>query len=201
MKELIGYFYKESLNLQLGLNDLEKLKQSKILFAERWFVEELLTCVQPVCAAMIVTKTGKILAVNKSSKSTGKFSPEKDKTLLYVGGHLDISDEKDDIFETFKSGLKREVHEELCLNLSDKLIKNPVVVYTPTGAKSSIHMGIIFPVVLEKELETSFTDGKCKFVDIKEVSKIDNLEEWSKIAFKEISKNNFSVLSVEDRAK
>lgn len=35
-----------------------------------------------------MTKSGKILTVNKTAKATGKISPEKDKTLLYVGGHL-----------------------------------------------------------------------------------------------------------------
>ena len=200
MKEKIGYIPMEKLNLKSGLNKIN-LDNSSILFGDREFVEQLKSFVQPICAAMILTKNGKILTVNKTAKSTGKISPEKDKTLLYVGGHLDISDENDDLFETFKSGMKREVLEELNLKISDKQIKNPVVVYTPTSTKSSRHMGIIFPVVVEKAFETSFTDGQCKFADLKDVAKIENLEDWSKIAFKEISKNGFSMLQIENRSK
>ena len=85
----------EKLNLKSGLNKIN-LDNSSILFGDREFVEQLKSFVQPICAAMILTKNGKILTINKTATSTGKISPEKDKTLLYVGGHLDISDKNED---------------------------------------------------------------------------------------------------------
>ena len=188
MKENIGYFYKEDLSLNMGLNDIAQLNR-RLLFADREFVENLSSCVQPIAAGIVMTKTGKILTVNKTKKSTGGVSPERDKTLLYVGGHISMEDEGQNTLETLIFGMKREINEELNIEIEDNQIKKPFLVYTPTSLKSSKHMGVLFPVVIEKECDLKFTDGKCMFIPFEKVREIENLEDWSSIVYKEIEKD------------
>ena len=118
--EKIGFIKKEETNLLHGLNSIEKLIKP-IEFDDREVVEERNDVVQPVCAGVVMTKSGKILTVNKTAKATGKISPEKDKTLLYVGGHLGFEDIAGDVVTTFKNGMKREILEEL--NFEIKKVK------------------------------------------------------------------------------
>ena len=126
------------------------------------------------------------MIINKNSKSTGKISPEKNKTLLYVGGHLDISDMSYSNIQTFTNGMKREIAEELGLEVKDVETNNPILTYTPISEKSAKHLGVIFPIVIEKSFDTTFTDGKCKFVDIDSLNNITNFESWSEIILNEI---------------
>lgn len=165
--EKIGYINKSCLFLKNGLNLIEKLKDVEIQYGYRDIVEKRGDIVQPVCAGVIITKDNKILIVNKSAKLTGKKSPEKDKTLLYVGGHLDISDIANSNMITFANGMKREILEETGHNVKDLEINEPILIYTPKTANSAKHLGAVFPLMIEKTFDITFTDGKCKFVDLK----------------------------------
>ncbi len=184
--EKIGYIDKGSLILTSGLNSIDRLKNIEIHYGYRDIVEERKDVVQPVCAGVIITKDNQILIINKNSKSTGKISPEKDKTLLYVGGHLDISDMSNSNTQTFTNGMKREIAEELGLEVKDAETNNPILTYTPISEKSAKHLGVIFPIVIEKSFDTTFTDGKCKFVEIDSLENITNFESWSEIILNEI---------------
>lgn len=184
--EKIGYIHKNKISLQNGLNSIEELKNVEIQYGYRDVVEELNEVVQPVCAGVIITKGNQILIINKNSKSTGKTSPEKNKTLLYIGGHLDIFDMSNSNIQTFTNGMKREILEELGLEVKDIETNNPILTYTPISEKSAKHLGVIFPIVIEKSFDTTFTDGKCKFVDIDSLNNIINFESWSEIILNEI---------------
>ena len=184
--EKIGYINKGNLNLTSGLNSIDRLKNVKVQYGYRDIVEDRIDVIQPVCAAVIITKDNKILTINKNSKSTGKISPEKNKTLLYVGGHLDSSDESTSNMETFTNGMKREITEELGLEVKTFEVNSPILTYTPISEKSAKHLGIIFPIFIEKSFDTTFTDGKCKFVDIDSLNNITNFESWSEIILNEI---------------
>jgi len=183
--EKIGYINKKELNLISGKNSLESIL-TEIKFDEREIVEQFNHVVQPICAGTIITKTGKVLIVNKATKSTGKVSPEKNKTLLYVGGHLDSEDYTGCVYEALVHGMRREILEELGYKVKMEEIGKPIVVYTTITEKSAKHMGIIFQIIIEKEFDTNFTDGKCRFVKIEELNDIKNFESWSEIIFKEM---------------
>ena len=187
--EKIGYINKSEIHLTHGVNSIESIL-AEIQFGEREIVEEYSHVVQPVCAGAIITKTGKVLVVNKTAKSTGKISPEKNKTLLYVGGHLDSEDYTGCTYETLVHGMRREILEELGFKVKMEEIGKPIVTYTPTSEKSAKHMGIIFPVIIEKEFDTNFTDGKCRFFKIEELKSIKNFESWSEIILDEIILKN-----------
>lgn len=188
LMEKIGYIEKENITLKNGLNSIDRLKDVEIHYEYRDIVEKRLDVVQPVCAGVIITNDNKILIINKNSESTGKKDPEKDKTLLYVGGHLDISDFSKSNIETFINGMKREVLEELDYEIKDFEISNPILTYTPTSEVSAKHFGVIFPIKIEKPFDTTFTDGKCSFVDISSLHNITNFESWSEIILSEIIK-------------
>ena len=189
--EKIGYIAKDKLGLCDGLNSIEKLKYTKILFDYRSKIELRNDVVQPVCAGVIITKDGYVLTLCKTNKSAGK-SLEKNSTLLYVGGHLDIEDSCKSNINTFIKGMRREVLEEINIDIGNNNIYNPIVTYTPTTETSAKHFGVIFPVVIEKCFDISFIDGECKFMKIEELSRIKNLESWSEIILKEILKLNSS---------
>ena len=191
--EKIGYIKKDKVTCLNGINLRDgDLRELEIEYDYRDLVEERSDVVQPICAGVVMTKDNKILVINKSSKSTGKISPEKDKTLLYIGGHLDISDQTKTNLSTFLSGMKREILEEMNIKISDEDVGEPIVTYTPTSEKSAKHMGIIFPIILSHTFNTGFTDGKCRFVDIGSLNEINNFESWSEIILEEIVKKRFS---------
>ena len=141
--------------------------------------------VQPVCAGCIITANGEILVINKTAKSTGQISPEKNKSLFYIGGHLDEADFTNGaLLDTFRQGMQREIFEELGIVVETKF--EPMIIYTPINEKSQKHVGIIFPVVLEKAFEPKFTDGKAHFVEFDKLNKIENFESWSQIILENI---------------
>ena len=188
--EKIGYFEKRFANLQEGLNPYDKLEKIKINFDDRNTVEERNDVIQLVCAGVILTKNNQVMVINKTKNVTGNTSPEKNKTLLYVGGHLDILDFSKSNLETFTNGMKREILEELSLTIENSNIKFPIITYTPFNEKSAKHIGVIFPVVIDSPFETTFTDGKCHFVEISKLTNIKNFESWSQIILREIIQKN-----------
>ena len=184
--ELIGYFYKKQLPLLTNDNPTTNLEDINLYFDNRDIVELRDETVQPICAAVILTKDRHILVMKKSNHSAGNLSPEKNKSLLYLGGHLDINDLKYTNLDTFANGMMREVAEETNLEINHNQIRKPIICYSPLTEKSAKHIGIIFPVVLEKCVDISFSDGTCKFIHFTEIDKINNLEPWSKIILENI---------------
>ncbi len=183
--ERIGYIDKKSINLKNGINPFKEIEYASLEFDNRAFVEEKQSFVQPICAGVLFTEDGQVLTISKTNGATGEISPEKGKTLLYVGGHLDEVDYiKGNNLQTFFEGMKREIKEELNFEITTSL--SPIVVYTPDNSKSAKHLGIIFPVIIQSKCISSFADGNCKFLQIKELKQIKNFEAWSKLIIAEI---------------
>lgn len=186
--EHIGFYYKAAIKLQQGINNIELCNDHVLHFGSRDEVEELDNAVQPICTGILLTKDNKILTVHKTNKSVSKNSPEKQKTLLYIGGHLDMVD-KDCIPTTaFLKGAKREIFEELGIDIfqnCNKILKS-YAIYNPTSTKLSKHFGVMHTLLLNEEFEPHFTDGKAEFVPIAKLSQVDNLEDWSKYIIDEI---------------
>ena len=184
--EKIGFIEKEKISLQDGVNSIEVLENVEIKYGDRDLIENRNDVIQPICAGVVMTQDKQVLIVNKNKNSTSEESPERNKTLLYVGGHLDISDKVESNLQTFISGLKREILEEIELMIKDDEIASPILVYNNTPEKASKHLGIIFPVIIEKSIDVSFADGKCRFVDMSSLSSMKNLASWSEIVLEEI---------------
>ena len=117
MDEKIGYI---SMQVLQDKNLLSSLKETKLLFGNRIDVETELKAVEPIPIAVITNKSrDKLLVVKKNAKKTDKSSPEKDKLLGYIGGHVRHEDNvKDDFFKTIQNALHREIQEEINESIS-----------------------------------------------------------------------------------
>lgn len=166
LMEKIGYFVKTekikevlSTNDNFDYDDVKTLFPSdKIKFGLRNDVEKNDEFLQIVPIAVITNENGEVLVAKKKNTSRSDDSPEKDKPLLYFGGHTRSSDvtgitkrtrSYDEFLEICKSTLKRELDEELgsVFALDDKV---PTIIYTRSHPKSSRHLAICFTVKIKK---------------------------------------------------
>lgn len=158
--EKIGYIPKEDLGcLASGLCAIApKLLQPRLRFANREEVEADDNLIQPVCVANFITSDGKLFAVRKTPEAAKAGSPEYDKLLLYVGGHMNPCDQ-----QSFAHAVRREVLEELGVSLDFSNIQ-PFGIYTPTTAKSARHLAICFrATVSADEFQPQFTGEELAF--------------------------------------
>jgi thymidylate kinase len=119
-----------------------------ISFEQRKIVENNAEWLQPIPIIVITnSEHTKVLAVKKGRKTVSPNSPERDKLLLYVGGHTRAEDSTDknikDLLSICRYTLRREVGEELgeAVAIDDIM---PIIIYTPDTQKSKQHIGICF---------------------------------------------------------
>lgn len=197
--EKIGYFHSDLKNrLNIGLNSIDILKSIELKFDNRDKVESN-DFIQPIVIAVITNKQrDKVLVVKKSPKRTSSDSPESEKLLLYIGGHIRIEDNKGDgLITIIEKALHREIQEEIGESIS---IKNndPFLIYTPDTPRSKKHLAICY--IIEMDLEEKkfkltsdefiMKTGTTKSGHVLTINELlaDNnkYESWSRIIFKEI---------------
>lgn len=170
---------------------------SKIKFEGREVVESSDKWLQPIPVAVISNREkDKILVVKKNNKSVSAGSPEKDKLLLYVGGHTrkeDVPKGKDvDVLQIYRETLHREIAEEIGISVSLENI-NPIYIYgDELNDKSRRHIAICFHVITDIDVlklrldshelvQNKGTTKSGKFFAINEILECKNeLEEWSR---------------------
>ena len=205
LMERIGYFEKnEKLNEVLlsqkvfDDNRLEKVL-STIKFDLRNKVEENFDFLQPIPIAIITNKKkNKILVIKKNKNEVSASSPERDKILLYIGGHSRYEDTTEvtshDFISICKSTLKREIKEEIGISIALNGIQ-PFYIYTPTNERSAKHLAVCFFVPIDEEgiklrldsNELILNKGKSKsgkFLTVDEICQEPELEQWSKMILK-----------------
>ncbi len=202
--EKIGFFKKEILfqnGLSSGINNYERiLNKIELGFKERDAVENSNTLIQPLPIAVITNKKrNKVLVVKKSEKKISKDSPEKNKILLYIGGHIRQEDSRKTTLNTINKALTREIKEEIGESINFENSKR-FLIYTPDYSDKSIkHLAICYVVEMELDNrkfkitsdEHVMKTGKSKSGHIVSVAKIldneyKNLESWSKEILKEV---------------
>ena len=151
--EKVGFFNKSELldnGLKEGVNELSLIKNASINYKERDFVENSLEYIQPLPIVVITNKEkDKVLVVKKSTKKTSKDSPERNKTLLYLGGHIRQEDSKNSIDKTITKSLRREIYEEIGESINVENVE-PFLIYTPTySSKSEKHLAICYVVEMD----------------------------------------------------
>lgn len=196
--ERIGYFDVSIRNeLATGINSIEILKGKLIKFGNRDVVEKEVY-IQPIPIAIITNKNrDKILVLKKNKKRTSNSSPERNKLLVYLGGHLREEDFLDkSLAKAITRGLHREIEEELnesvAINSSESFL-----IYSPTNYKSQRHLAICHIITLDLE-NTTFNPTPEEFIMKKGRSKsgrvykieelreeIKDMEDWSRIILKE----------------
>jgi hypothetical protein len=197
--EKIGFFDNEALKeLKPGVNNLKILSNRELKFDNRDKVENS-DKIQPVVIAVITNEDrDKVLVVKKSKDKTSNDSPERDKLLLYVGGHIRIEDKKSENFnEIFHNTLHREIQEELGESLSIKQ-SEPKLIYTPDTPKSRKHLAVLFVITMNLDnkkfkptpVEFTMKTGLSKSGHVYSIPELLSLNEkyesWSKTILKEI---------------
>lgn len=176
------------------------IQELKLDFDYRDKVEENNELVQPIPVIVLTDEINKnVLIARKKTGALSKKSPEKDKLLLYFGGHVRVEDR---LFEynttkTLFTALSREIQEELGITLNISSLKTePLFIWLKDNERSEKHLGICFLY------KADFNHHKIKLDDYEFIQKtgtsdsghvfeissleIDKFERWSKIIMKEL---------------
>lgn len=197
--EKIGYFdstLKKS--FKPGINEYSVIKDQKLQFDNRDIVEEG-NSVQPIPIAVITNKKkDRVLVVKKNPIRTHKNSPESNRLLLYVGGHVRQEDaNRPQLLDILKNTLHREIQEELGESITAKQI-TPFLIYTPISTKSKKHLGVCYIITMDFENkrfkptpdEFIMKTGKSKsghILLVKDILKSkEKLESWSTAILKHV---------------
>ncbi len=180
----------------------------KLQFALRDDVEKNMLFVQPI-PVVVVTNTNrdKVLVIKKNKNAVSIDSPEKDRLLVYIGGHCRqedvIEEHMESILDIFKSTLKREMKEEIGVSIALDGVE-PIIVYTTDNSKSRKHIAICFVVEQEESIRFNLdktelvqNKGKSKsgtFMPINELYDMqEHMENWSKVIMNRVFGMNLEV--------
>lgn len=200
--EKIGYFKNdEPLKSKLSKNRTGKVDEiqnylSNLEFGSREIVEKTKEFLQPIPIAVISNKEkSKILVVKKNAKSISSNSPEKEKMLLYVGGHTRKEDilkgREANFLDVYRQTLHREIAEEIGISVALQNV-NPIYIYgDETVDKSRLHLAICFHIITDIDVlklrldshelvQNKGTTKSGKFLTVSEIiDSKDQLEDWS----------------------
>lgn len=177
-----------------------------IRFGSREKLERDLTRIQVVPIAVIEDKIqDKILVVKKQPKAVQDNSPEKEKVLCYVGGHVRKEDanglERPEFEAVCRRTLHRELSEELGIALSLDEVE-PFFIYLCEGEKSRIHLAVCYRITVDAATlrikidtdELISPKGRSisgKFMDLQEIQQYD-WNPWSVVILNHFYQANIS---------
>ena len=166
-----------------------------IQFGFRDEIEANSNYIQPIPVAVILNKERtKVLVIRKSKNAVSSDSPEKDKDLIYIGGHSRYEDNtasnKDDFLSVCKTALKRELNEEIGISIALNGIE-PFCLYVQSMPNSKKHMAICFVVQVDEEsiklrldpqelVLSKGTSKSGKFIVLSDLENDALLEDWSR---------------------
>ena len=167
----------------------------RLRYGPRDELENDTSAIQPV-PVLVITNRGrdKVLVVKKKARSMRNRSPERDKLLAYVGGHIRAEDNlhgpHEDVKSIASTALSREVQEELSLSLSIT-DANPLCVWVKNSARSTVHLALVYVYEADfdhlsfklDEFEFIQTTGRSKSGRVASVADLwgGEMEEWSRI--------------------
>lgn len=206
LMERIGYFEKDDMldDILFSEQILSDTKLTDVLstikFGLRDIVEGNPNYIQPIPIAVITNiEKNKVLVIKKNKNAVSIDSPERDKILLYIGGHSRYEDSTEataqDFISICKSTLKREIKEEIGISIALNGIR-PFYIYTPSNERSKKHLAVCFMIALDENgiklhldsNELILNKGKSKsgrFLTIDEICQEPELEQWSEIILKQ----------------
>lgn len=174
----------------------------RLHFASRRDVENSRLRVQPVAIAVVTdVERTKVLVLQKNSVSLGREeSPERDRLLLYAGGHIRIEDARLALGRTLEAvarkALERELREELGTALKASDSQALCIWDRENGIKSQKHFAVCFVCevdfsIFEPKLdawEFSNTDPSREAVQVMDVADLDveKLEPWSQAIYESV---------------
>ena len=200
LMERVGYFRKDKKLLErltessVCMYDNMKDILPPIEFGLREEVENNDYYLQPIPIAVITNRQkDKFLVIKKNKEAAGKGSPERDKDLIYVGGHARYEDQMEensmDFLGVCRTTLRREIKEEIGISVA---INNatPYLIYDTSTERSKNHLAVCFFVTVDDESirlhldshELVLNKGKSKSGRFWSVNELEGLEveAWSK---------------------
>jgi len=204
LDEKIGFFNSphSEIGLNFGINNISAIENQPLNFLARAEVEKQ-DVIQPIPIAVVTNvDKSKVLILKKQEKSISKNSPEKDKLLIYAGGHMrkedKLEDDSDNVLDIAKNTLSREIKEELGLSIMPDETE-PFLIYSPENEISKKHLAICYVITADLE-NTKFRldnreivqkKGKTKSGKIMPIEELlenykEDLEGWSKYILGEI---------------
>jgi predicted NUDIX family phosphoesterase/thymidylate kinase len=185
-------------------SNIQKSVENCLSFEFREEVEKNKELVQFIPIAVIKDqKSERFLTARKALKAMSEHSPERDRLLLYFGGHVREEDKTcfpaPSDLDVFKQCLYREVKEEIGLDV-DAEEHDPFCIWVRDGSKSNNHIAIVF--VIERDIdqlkvmidEDEFVRGEKKaflptgtIADVAELKRrASTLDTWSQNILREI---------------
>lgn len=210
LMEKVGYVDKQTFiknGLSSGINNYNKIFENvTINFKDRSLIEKSNSFIQPLPIAVITNKErDKVLVVKKSEKKTSKDSPERNKVLLYIGGHIRQEDSRPTTLNSINKSLTREIKEEIgeSINFENN---HPFLIYTPEFSnKSEKHLAIchvvemdlsntIFKITSDEHIMKTGKSISGHILNINDIinKEYKNLESWSIEILKEVFKSKFT---------
>ncbi|MDY3275702.1 MAG: NUDIX hydrolase [Agathobacter sp.] len=200
LDEKIGYIsvdeeLREILNRnRVGKTDILKKYLLNLKFEKRLDVENNKNKMQPIPILVLSDYSNeKIFVVKKKSESISGSSTEKNKLLLYVGGHTRKEDvlngRRCDYLQTCRDALQREVKEELGISIA--LGEREPIYIVGVGENEEYHIAICYKYEIETEglklrldshelTQNKGSSKSGKFLPISEIlDNKDELESWS----------------------
>jgi predicted NUDIX family phosphoesterase/thymidylate kinase len=198
--ERVGYLNRACISLQkekyFSYSNIES-PAIALQFDVRRQVETDSSKLQPIPILVITNKQrNKVLVVKKNKKQTSRNSPESQKTLVYLGGHIRqedlIESEDDDLLSVSRYAIHREVKEEIGIDYYPEKNGKPICIWDTSNDRSEKHLAMChvmeadfdaLKIKLDKnEFITTGQTKSGKVLDIKELVANDSeLEEWSRI--------------------
>jgi predicted NUDIX family phosphoesterase len=193
LEEKVGYINNSvTEKLSEGINSWATIKDCTLNYDKRSEVE-LTNHLQPVPIAVFTNyERNKVLVLKKNSKRVSKDSPEKDKVLIYAGGHIRFEDQNgnnkfiDVVRNTFRREMEEELGESITVN------SEPYLIYTPSyNEKSSKHIAVCFVITMdlkdkkfkprpEEFIQKSGKSMSGQVLDINDlISHSSDLDSWS----------------------
>lgn len=202
--ERVGYISRNELNESLSqVFDFEELHNcsNKLQFGIRRYVEESSEKVQPIPIFVITNKERtKVLVVKKNKNRTSENSPESNKSLLYLGGHIRQEDcieaDETNLLSVVRYTLHREIKEEICFDYFVDINDIPFCIWVREKERSEQHLALCY--VIEVDFDTfkfkldknEFATGSPKSGMIQAVADISNkfldLEDWSQVILQKV---------------
>jgi predicted NUDIX family phosphoesterase len=153
LEEKVGYIHSSvTKNLLEGVNNWSAISDCTLNYDNRSIVE-FTDNIQPVPIAVITNyEKTKVLVLKKNLKRVSKDSPERDKVLVYAGGHIRLEDQNksgnDRFIDVVRNTFRRELQEELGESIT--VNSEPYVIYTPSyNDKSAKHLAVCFIVTMD----------------------------------------------------
>lgn len=177
-------------------------KPMRLRYGSRHLVERSRLIVQPIAVAVVTNQARtKVLALRKSSAALGQEpSPERNRMLLYAGGHIRIEDSRlasgRSLESVARKALERELREELGTALKAGEAEVLCVWDRSSGEKSQKHLAVCFVCEVDFDIfepkidvwEFANEDSSREPMEIVNVSELntDDLEPWSRAIYDSI---------------